>query len=48
MQTFSADYFILNSVQSLSVIISEYEEEFDFYIYNVAFGLQKSNILDFL
>ena len=48
MQTFSSDSFILNFVQSLSVIISENEEEFDFSIYNVAFGVQKSNILDFL
>ena len=48
MQTFSSDSFILNSVQSLPVIVSENEEEFDFSISNVVAGVQKSNTLDVL
>ena len=38
MQTFSSDSFILNYVQSLPIIVSENEEEFDFAISNVAAG----------
>ena len=48
MQTFSSDSFILNYVQSLSVIVSENEEKFDFSISNVAAGVNISNNLDFL
>ena len=48
MQTFSSDSFILNYVQSLRVIVSENEKEFDFSISNVVFGVEKSNALDIL
>ena len=48
MQTFSNDSFILNSMQSFPVIVSENEEEFDFSISNVVAGVQKSNTLDVL
>ena len=47
-QAFSNDSSILNSVQSLPVIASENEEEFDFSLSNVAAGVQKSNTLNFL
>ena len=48
MQTFSNDSFILNSMQSFPVIVSENEEEFDFSISNVAAGVKKSNSMDVL
>ena len=48
MQTFSNDYFILNYVQSLPVIASENEEEFEFSLSNVVVGVQISNNLDIL
>ena len=48
MQTFSSDSLILNYVQSLPMIVLENEEEFDFYISNVATGVHKSNNLDVL
>ena len=48
MQTFSSDSFILNFVQSLPVIVSENEEEFDFSFSDVVVGVQKSNTLDIL
>ena len=48
MQTFSSDSFILNHVQSLSVIVSKNEEEIDFSISNVVASVHKSNALDFL
>ena len=37
---------ILNFVQRLSVIASKNEEEFDFSLSNVAYGVKKSNTLD--
>ena len=48
MQTFSSDSSILNYVQSLRVIASENEEEFDFSLSNVVVGVHKSNTLDIL
>ena len=48
MQTFSSDYFILNYVQSLRVIVSKNEEEFDFSISNDVFGVQIRNSMDIL
>ena len=48
MHKFSSDSFILNYVQTLLVIVSENEEEFDLFISNVAAGVQKSNNLDVL
>ena len=45
MQTFFSDSSILNYVQSLSMIASENEEEFDLSISNVEFGVHKSNTL---
>ena len=42
MHKFSSDSFILNYVQSLLVIVSENEEEFDLSISNVASGVNKS------
>ena len=48
MQIFSSDSSILNYVQSLPVIASENEEEFDLFLSNVAASVQKSNNLDFL
>ena len=48
MQTFSSDSFILNYVQSLPVIVSENEEEFDFSISTDVVGVHISNTLDVL
>ena len=48
METFSCDSSILNYVQSLPMIVSKNEEEFDFSLSNVVAGVQKSNNLDFL
>ena len=39
MQKFSSDSSIINYVHSLPVIVSEKEEEFDFYIYNDVDGV---------
>ena len=47
-QAFSSDSSILNFVQSLLMIASKNEEEFDFYLSNVAAGVHKSNTLDVL
>ena len=47
-QAFSNDYSISNYVQSLSVIASENEEEFDFSLSNVVASVQKSDTLDVL
>ena len=48
MQKFSSDSSILNSVHSLSVIVSEYEEKFDFSIYNDVAGVKIINTMDIL
>ena len=48
MQTFSNDSFILYFVQSLRVIVSENEEEFDFSISNDVSGVPRSNTMDIL
>ena len=42
---FSSDPSILNYVQSLPVIASENEEEFDFSLSNIVVGVKKSNTL---
>ena len=48
MQKYSSDSSILNYVHSLSVIVLENEEEFNFSLYNVVVGMHKSNTLEFL
>ena len=48
MQKFSSGSSILNSMHSLPVIVSEYEEEFDFSISNDVAGVQISNNMDIL
>ena len=48
MQKFSSDSSILNYVHSLSVIVLENEEEFDFSISNDVVGVKISNILHVL
>ena len=47
MQTFTGD-FPLNYVQNFPVIASKSEEEFDFSLSNVDFGMQICNNLDIL
>ena len=48
MQKISSDSSILNCVHSLPVIVSEYEEDFDFSISNDVFGVKISNNLNVL
>ena len=48
LQKFSSDSSILNSMHSLPVIVSEKEEEFDFYISNDVSSVHISNTMDIL
>ena len=48
MQAFSIYSSILNYVQSLPMIASENEEEFDLSLYNVVSSVHKSDFLDVL
>ena len=45
---FSNESSILNYVHSLSVIVSENEEEFDLSIFNDVYGVDISNTMDIL
>ena len=48
LQKFSSDSSILNFAHSLPVIVSEYEDEFDFSIFNDVASVQISNTMDIL